>query len=412
MIQKSPIAAIIGAGLLLSACGGGGSSSGSGTPPQATPPPTGSGSDSIVVARVAGPLDPVQDQVSGGVFGPLSEAAAGTPLEAVIQCADETVTYNVLDLGDSVLAQLQATLLSGGGTALNPDPSAMTAALGSLAANMTQLLESLAGLGEGCTANLLALDRIASGTNPLAGTPLEPLGAALTPVLGQIATAVNNANNSDQDLQLTTIATAISQLNLALQNGLAQVPAEAYEAPVAGAALTTLSTALNDTTALLEAVLAYDGAATGAGVQVLLENTLVNLLTGVVPVRDFEAQAGQPGLISSQIEAGAAQLSALLGQTVGTVTTPVLSNTLAGALDPLLDPIENELLPTLLGPLGEALAGTGTGSASNPLAPVLGIVETVIGTLVGGIGGGDPVPVEDCPFAGLPLLSVLCGIGG
>lgn len=406
MIHKSPIAAIVGAGLLLSACGGGGG----GSTPQPTPPPTGADTDYIVVARVAGPLDTVQSQVSNGVFGPLAEAAAGTPLEGLIRCADETVTYNVLDLGDTVLAQLQATLLSGGGTPLNPDPAALTASLGSLAANLTQLLESLGGFGEGCTADVFALDRMASGGNPLEGTPLAPLGAALAPVLGQIATVVNNSDKTGQDLQLTTVAAAISQLNLALQSGLAQVPAEAYEAPVAGAALTTLSSALDDTTALLEAVLAYDGAATGTGVQVLLENTLVNLLTGVVPVRDFEELAGQPGLISGQVEAGAAQLAALLGQTVGTVTTPVLANTLGGALSPLLDPIENDLLPALLGPLSDALAGVGSGGGSNPLAPVLGIVQTVIGTLVGGIGGGGGSG-GDCPFAGLPLLSVLCGIG-
>ena len=407
MSQKFATAAIAGAGLLLGACGGGGGGGGDNTPP----PPEGTGTDYIVVSRVAGPLDPVQDQVSSGVFGPLADAAAGTPLEGVIQCADETVTYNVLDLGDTVLAQLQATLLSGGGTPLNPDPAALTAALGSLAANLTQLLESLAGLGEGCTADILALDRIDSGVNPLEGTPLAPLGAALGPVLDQIASVVNGSGNAGQDLQLTTVAAAISQLNLALQSGLAQVPAEAYEAPVAGAALTTLSTALDDTAALLEAALAYDGVATGAGLQVLLENTLVNLLTNVVPVRDFEAQAGQPGLISSQIEGGAAQLAALLGQTVGTVSTPVLANTLGGALDPLLDPIENELLPALLGPLTDALAGVGSGDPANPLAPVLGIVETVIGSLAGGIGGGG-LGGSECPFAGLPLLSVLCGNGG
>ncbi|MES0873842.1 hypothetical protein [Sinimarinibacterium thermocellulolyticum] len=402
MIRFSTIGAIVGAGFLLGACGGGGS------PPAA--PPSRSDTDYIVVARVGGPLDPVQDQVSSGVFAPLAEAAAGTPLEAVIRCADEVVTYNVLDLGDTVLAQLQATLLSGGGTPLDPNPAALTAALGSLAANLTQLLESLAGLGEGCTADILALERIDSGVNPLEGTPLAPLGAALGPVLAQIASLVNGSGNAGEDLQLSSVAALVAQLKLALQNGLAQVPAEAYETPIAGAALTTLSMALDDTSALLDAALAYDGPATGAGVQVLLEHTLVNLLTEVVPVRAFEAQAGQHGLISGPIESGAAQLAALLGQLVGTVSTPVLANTLGGALDPVLDPIENELLPALLAPLSEALAGIGGGGGGNPLGPVLGIVQSVLGTLAGGIGGG--AGGGDCPFAGLPLLSVLCGDGG
>jgi hypothetical protein len=235
-------------------------------------------------------------------------------------------------------------------------------------------------------------------------------------VLSQIAGAVNASDNNGTDLQLATVANLIQQLNIALQSGLAQVPAEAYEAPVAGAVLTTLSDALNDTSSLLGAVLVYNGAATGLQLQNLLENTLVNLLTGVVPVRELEDQAGQPGVISGQVEAAAAQLSALLGQTVGTVTTPVLSNLLGGALSPVLDPIENELLPTLLGPLSDALAGVGSGGSSNPLGPVLGVVDTVIGTLVGGLGGGGVggggIGGGDCPFAGLPLLSVLCEITG
>lgn len=399
---------LLGAGLVLSACSGSGSSAGGNTPP----PPDSSGNDNLVVARVAGPLDPVQDQVSTQVFAALAAAAAGSPLEAVIRCADETVTYNVLDIGDTVLTQLQASLLSGGGVPMSPDPAALTAALGSLAANLTQLLESLAGLGQGCTANLLALDRIQAGANPLAGTPLAPLGAALMPVLAQIAAAVNHSDNAGTDLQLASVANLIGQLNIALQNGLAQVPPQAYEAPVAGAVLTTLSDALNDTSSLLGAVLVYDGAATGAQLQNLLENTLVNLLTGVVPVRDLENQAGQPGLISGQVEAAAAQLSALLGQVVGTVATPVLSNLLGSALSPVLDPIENELLPTLLGPLSDALAGVGSGGSSNPLAPVLGVVQTVIGTLVGGLGNGLGIGGGTCPFANLPLLSVLCSLTG
>jgi hypothetical protein len=408
MMRNLAVLTLLGAALALSACGGGSNSSGGNSPP---PPAPGSDGGSIAVARVAGPLDPVQDEVSGKVFSALADAAAGTPLEAVIRCADETVTYNVLDIGDTVLLQLQTALPSGGSVPLEPDPAALTAALGSLAANLTQLLEALAGLGEGCTADLLALDRIESGDNPLAGTPLAPLGAALMPALAQIAAAVPASGNAGSDLQLTTVANLISQLNVALQTGLAQLPAEAYEAPVAGALLTTLSDALNDTTGLLDAVLAYDSAAAGLRTQNLVENTLVNLLTGVVPLRELETQAGQPGLISGQVEDAAAQLSDLLGQFVGTVTTPVLSNLLAGALSPVLDPIENEVLPALLGPLSEALAGVGSGGGNNPLAPALAAVEAVIGTLVGAIGDGG-VGGGACPFANLPLLSALCEVGG
>ncbi len=398
MFKQSLHAAAVGSLVFLAACSSG-SDSGNET----------ASSSTMTVSRVEGPLDPVQDQISGSVLAPLTDAVAGTPLEGVLRCTDETVTYNVLDIADTVLAQLQASALSGGGVPLDPNPQALAASLGSLAANLTQLLQALAGQGQGCSGDVIPLSQIDSGANPLAGTPLAPLGDAIGPVLAQIIALLNGNGRVDQDLQLSTVAALITQLNQALQSGLAQIPADAYAAPVVGGALTTLSLALNDTDALLSAVLAYDGVATGARLQTLLDHTLVNLLTEVVPVRLIEQQAGQPGVLSGPIESGVAQLADLLGTTVGTVSTPVLANVLGGALDPVLDPIENQLLPALLGPLGDALAGgTGTGLstdplAGTPLAPVLGIVSDVVGSLLGAGGSGS------CPFAGLPLLSTLCG---
>ncbi len=422
MFKQLASVAALSAGIFLTACGGGGGSDGGSNPaPQPTQPPVNASNGNVTVQRVAGPLDVVQNQISGSVLGQLGSTAEGTPLEGVLRCADETITYNLVDIADSALVQLQAAA-TGGGVGSGIDPSTLTANLGSLTANLTQLLQSLAGVGDGCLADVFALDSLAAGTNPLAGTPLAPLGTALAPVLGQIANALGESNRSGEDLQLSTVANLVSQLNTALQLGLSQIPAEAASAPVVGGVLSTLSTTLNDTTALLSAVAAYNGPATGTALQTLVQGVLVNLLTEVVPVRLFEEQAGQPGLISSQIEDGAAQLAALIGTTVGTVTTPIFSSVLGQALAPILDPIENDLLPALLGPLGEALGGLsggGLGSAGSPLAPVIGVIEGVLGSLLGGLGGigggggtGGGTGGSTCPFAGLPILGILCGIGG
>lgn len=406
IIRQCLTAAALSSLVFLAGCGGGSDAPATTTPPQP---------QSVDVARTAGPLDPVQDRVSESVLTPLGDAVVGTPLEGVIRCVDETVTYNVLDIADTVLVQLQATLQSGGGVPLSPDPQALAGSLTSLAANLTQLIESLAGQQGGCVGGAIALDRINPDSNPLAGTPLAPLGSALGPVLGQIVAVLNGSGSGGQDLQLSTVANLVAQLNLALQSALAQIPQDAYAAPVVGGALTTLSTALNDTSSLLSAVLAYDSAATRVQLQNILDNTLVNLLTEVLPVRAIEDQAGQPGLISDRIEDGAAQLAALLGSTVGTALGPVLDDVLAGALDPLLDPIENELLPALLGPLSDALAGglgggLGGGGplAGTALAPVVNLVSGVLGTLLGSANLGG----TQCPFATLPLLSALCGLTG
>ncbi len=417
MFKKILLASAVGAAFLLTGCGGGG---GSDTPTPTPPPTTQNGDGLIVSQRVAGPLDPVQAQLSG-VFGQLGTAVTGTPLEALVHCADETVTHGTLDLADTVLAQLQTSLINGGGVSMAPDPAALAASLGGIAANLTQLLQGLADTGGGCLASTFTLSQIgfATGTNPLAGTPLEPLGTQLGPVLSQIATVLDSYDGREEDLQLSQVSTLIAQLNAAMQTALAQIPADAYETPVVGGVLTTVSTALQDSTSLLGSVLAYNAAGTTAGLQTLLNNTVVNALTNILPVHMIEDQAGQPGVISGPIEAAVATFSAAVANAVGTVTTPALETLLAGVLEPVLDPIENGLLPAILGPLTDALTGglgggvpdLGNPLAGTPLAPVIDAVTGVLQGLLGSLGGGEGGEGgETCPFAGLPLLGSLCGL--
>ncbi|HEY1077801.1 MAG TPA: hypothetical protein VGE51_14010 [Fontimonas sp.] len=417
MFKKILLASAVGGAFLLTGCGG---SSGSDAPTPTPPPTTQNGDGLIVTQRVAGPLDPVQDQLSG-VFDQLGTAVVGTPLEGLVHCADETVTHGTLDLADTVLAQLQTSLINGGGVPMSPDPAALAASLGGIAANLTQLLQGLADTGGGCLASTFTLGQIGFATNPLAGTPLEPLGTQLGPVLSQIATVLDSYDDHEQDLQLSQVAALISQLNTAMQTGLAQIPADAYEAPVVGGVLTTVATALQDSNNLMGSVLVYNAAGTTAGLQTLLNNTFVNALTNILPVRLIEEQAGQPGSLSGPIETAVATFSSTVANAVGNVTTPALETLLDGVLEPVLDPIENGLLPTLLGPLTEALGGTGGAPdlgnplAGTPLAPVIdavtGVLQGLLGSLGGsGEGGEGGEGGETCPFAGLPLLGNLCGL--
>ncbi|MDD3762425.1 MAG: hypothetical protein PHP86_03940 [Nevskiales bacterium] len=403
MLEKIKAAAAVTSLVVLAGCGGGGGSDSS------TNTPTPSGNDgTVTVASVSGPLDPLQDQVSTGVFDPLSTSVKDTPLESVVQCADQVVNQDVLDIADSVLVSLQAAATGG---SLQPDPQAVAESLRAMVANMAQLLQALAADGTTCLSTTLSADQLADLASVLDGTPLAPLGDQLAPVLQQIIATIGGSGPVDGDLQLSTLATLVAQLNNALQFALAQIPAEAYDAPIVGGTLTTLSTALNDTTNLLYAVLTYDAATTNTALQTLLNNTVGNLLTNVVPLTTLEEQAGQPGALSGPILTATTQLAAAIGGAVGTILDPTFNQVLDGALAPVLDPIENEILPTIIGPIIDAIGGLGQGGdptgplSGTPLAPITNLLTSVLGTI--GLGGGN---TGSCPFANLPLLSNLCGL--
>lgn len=397
---------------LLAACGGGGGSGGSDTDTPSNP-----SNPSIGGKAVAGPLDPVQSQLSSSVIAPLADTLSGTPLESVLICADTIVNQNVLDLVDTVLTPLQSAAANPGAIS----QAALTDAMNSLVVNLSTLLQGLAGQASTCSADgSLSLAQLQQLLTALDGTPLAPLSTRLGPVLQQIATqlsAGSGGGNGGADLQLSTVAALVTQLNAALQAALAQIPAQAYEAPVIGGSLSTISTALNDTQALLNSALSYNAAGTSSALQSLLDHLIVNVTTQIVPLAAIEEQAGQPGVISSQIAQAANQLATLVAGTVGTVLTPAFDNLLNGALSPILDPIENQVLPAILGPLTAALSGGANGGAGGALggtvlAPVVNLVQQVLGTLTGGLGGGTGTGTgtgSSCPFANYPLLSILCG---
>lgn len=158
--------------LSLAACGGGGSSGATADPGTPTSDP---------VARAAGPLDPVQTQLESAVLAPLASALAGTPLEGVVDCANELVNYKILDTVDVLAGGLALSANPADLTSLDQtlDPDLLTQRVRAIAFDTTQLLLSLNDQGSTCASLGNSVEgsspaqQLLSGDNPLAGTPLN-----------------------------------------------------------------------------------------------------------------------------------------------------------------------------------------------------------------------------------------------
>jgi hypothetical protein len=390
--------------LLLAACGGGGS-----TDSTDAPSPSSSSSPTIVGKSASGVLDTVQSQITSSVVDPMSSAVSGTVLQSVLTCGNTLVNGDVLDMVDTVLASLQTSAANPG----DADPVALTGTLRSTVVNLTQMLESMAGQTVDCAQDWLSIERLNNLIANLEKTPLAPLAVALQPTLSHIIDVIGT-NSDAPPVPLTTIAQLVAQLNTSMQTAMANLPAGIRTTPIVGGTLTTVSSALTDISSVLGAATSYNAAATGTAVQNLLDHTLTNLLTVVVPVQSIEGQSGETGAISSQIIAATHQVSLLVGTSVGKVLDPLFNSKLLSALNPALAPLENLLLPAILGPITDALAnGTASGStggalAGSILAPVVNIVSGVLGGLTGDstTAGGT---TSTCVFAKIPLLAILCG---
>ena len=384
--------------------------------------------NNTVPEGVQGPLDQVQTPLQEEVFGQLVGAAAGTPLEGTLDCAGQAVVIDLIDVLDSIAL----ALMEG---AESQDPAA---AIDSAAGNIQFSLEELANDLPGALTALAGDDcNHGEGTdggedggeggsdNPLAGTPLAPLGDALAPVLGQFPSG--GGEGGDEDLDLQSLAAVVHELAVAFHGGLEMVPAEAKEAPIFGGLLTTLDVALMDLDTTMSHLGVYDGETAAQDLENTLNHLLINVLTQVVPVTFFEEQAGQQGAISGPITDGVNQLTAALGDNLLDAALPPLADALDDQLNVLLDPIENQLLPAILGPIADGIAGFGGsgggggdagGPTGTPLDLILGPLTDALSG--GGGGGAGPTgtpldlilgPILDaaggsgaaCPFAGTPL---------
>lgn len=187
-----------------------------------------------VAEGVTGPLDALQEPLNNDVFGALESAVVGTPLEGTLDCAGQAVVIDLLDVVDAIAAGLIEAAESGDPTlALSNASENIQFSLQELANDLPGALTALAG--EDCNGESGdGSGGFIDGSNPLAGTPLAPLGDALGPVLAGLPSP--NADQGD-DLDLQSLSALVHELSLAFQGGLQQVPAEAKEAPIFGGLL-------------------------------------------------------------------------------------------------------------------------------------------------------------------------------
>jgi hypothetical protein len=375
MLRKSLLVAAGFAALTLAGCGGSSSpGSGSGQQPQS----------------VAGPLDPVQTTLTQSVFGPLENATQGTPLQGVLVCADKSVNGNLLNVVDALLAGLQNP-----STLASQTPAQVQAQLKSLTGNLEGLLLSLANQGS-CGGALTG----SPGSNPLAGTPLAPLGDALLPVLQQVQGQLGSG-----PLSLAMLSSLFTQIQGALQLGLQQLPPSVTSAPVLGGVLSTLNTSLGNIASLINTV-GQDPANAPAAVKTTLQNLLNGITTQIVPLAFLQQSGGGSGPLSqvqAAIQSLAAQVQSALGGGGGNLGNLFTS----GNLSPIVAPVQ-QLVQQIVQPLKNALAGAGGSGnpVSNLLNTVLPALTNVLTGLLGGAGGGGGT----CLFANLPLLSGLCAV--
>ncbi|MDI3260027.1 MAG: hypothetical protein QJR02_10065 [Sinobacteraceae bacterium] len=390
MLKKFGLSLAAAAAVFLAACGGGSGDSSGGSNGGSQP------------QTVSGPLDTVQTTVSSAVLGPLESATANTPLVGVLVCTDAAVNGNLLDLVDALLNGLQnPSSLS------STTPAEVQAQLLQFAQNLGRLLTALSGQNA-CASGTSGGSGIPT-TNPLAGTPLAPLGDALLPVLQQIQSQLGGGGGSGQT-GFAELAALVTALNSALQTAVAQLPSSATSAPVISGVLVTLKDTLADVSGLLGAIAVDNKTAFTNTMQKTLYDVLVDVATQIVPATYLENQAGKPGTITGPVKQAASQLSAQLAEALSIGTSPLVDVLNSSQLAPVLGPIENQLLPAIVGPIIQALNGIGGGSGTitgTPLDGALAALTQVLGSLLGGGSGGGG---GTCVFANIPVLSTLCAV--
>jgi hypothetical protein len=409
MIKNILTAGAVAACLFAAGCGGGSGSDGSGSNPTSnTSNPSGT------VFTVDGPLQSVQTTLSSSLFTPLETATQGTALQGLLVCTDDVVNHNTLDVLNAVLNAAQNP------SAASTLPTQLQPLLIEITNNLGGLINALGG-SAGCGTASTGMPT----TNPLAGTPLASLGAELLPVLQQIqqqgalsgsSSSGSGSSSGTSASGLTDLATLVAELNTALQNGLAGVPASAYSQPVVGGVLTTLQSTVANLSAVVNAVAANNTPAFQSATQTLIDQLLVNVLTQVVPTSYIETQAGQSGSLTGPIDSAAATFAATVAAALTQGETQLQAAIDNSQLAPVLDPVVNQLLPAILGPITQALAspggsssssssGSGSSSSSDGSASLTTLLTQLTTALTGILGGSG----TSCVFASTPLAA-LCSL--
>ncbi|CAA0094858.1 hypothetical protein [Zhongshania aliphaticivorans] len=419
--NKGLLALTFSASLALTGCGGGGGGGG-GSSSSGNGGGDGGGSNEPLTtsySEVEGPLDAVQQPLSEQVLAPIVAGAAGTPLEGPVSCVTSFVVTDVLDVLDSVLANVDPATLSNPAALFGGAAANFQATVTELAADLPIALASLAG--EECTGGGSGGDS-SDPLAALAGTPLEPLAQALAPVL-----AMANGGGSGEAPSPSVL---LAQLSTAFSEGLAAIVAQDPTgqiggAPVLGGLLTTLEQALGDLSLTAIALEDMDVDATSAALSVTVENLLNGLLIDVVPIGFIEEQSGQGPIVSSQIQSAVASLTGLLGGGFGGLP----AGGFGSPADALFGPLSDTFLASLQSALAGGLAGGGAGSNVGGFGALLEVLAPLQALLSGGgdAGGDDGLtgtPLDillsplmaaidggagACPLAGTPL-DALCSV--
>jgi len=397
MLKKTLTTLALATSLLAAGCGGGSSSD--------------SGSGTAVQTRndVAGPLDVLQGPLSAQVLAPLATAVAGTPLAGVVNCLDQAVVADVLDVADAVALGL-APGASDPAAALSATAANVQAELGDLVADLQGLVASLAAGATGCSSNAAALPGLG---NPLTGTDFAALGSQLLPVLNSVQSQLAGGA-----LSLGQLSGLMSQVTQALNGALGLIPSDAANAPVVGGVLQVVSQAAADVQLIVAAAATGNPSTAATRVTTTVQNLLNGLLTEVIPIAQIESTSGRPGAVSNGVLSAVTQLTSVFSGGLGSLSNAGLASALTNPTSLLLNPFENDVLSLILAPIQSAISGGGTSLpivTGTPLDSVLGIVN---GVLSGGVGG-DPLTSllgsllgvlgNSCLLAGTPLAA-LCGV--
>jgi len=399
MFKKALLALTVAGSLVLTGCGGGG----------------GGGDDTAPEVKrndVAGPLDSVQGQLSSDVLAPLTQSLNGTPLAGVVNCVDQAVVNDVLDVADALALALQPG--ANPATALTGAAVDVQAELGDLVTDLQGLVLSLAGTA-GCANIPIPLGDL---TNPLAGTPLAALGEQLLPALAQASALLNGVGGAlPTQLSLGQLAGIVGQLQQAFNGVAGQIPAAAANAPVIGASLDVVSEALGNLQLTVGVAATGNVTGTADALTVTVTDLLDGVLTRVVPLDLIENAAGRPGVLTNVVHTAIDQLASILGSGLATLPTGTLGGQLSQGSLNRLQPFNASVLTDLLTQIQTTLAG-GVGSGTGgPTGTVLdGVLLTLTGLLTGPSGGGLLTGLlggllggVNCPLAGTPL-ALLCGI--
>lgn len=378
MIRQWLLAGALAACVIAAGCGGSDNSSNS------SDPSSSAGGTSVAVN---GPFTDTENTLSTDVMQLLEEATAGTALQGALVCTDDAVNHNVLDILNSLVTGLENP-----STLAKTTPAQVQSLLQELATNLGGLLNALAGKG-GCGAVTST-----PVTNPLAGTPLSTLGAALLPVLQQIQEDLQASASSGNITTIQDLAALVDALNGALKSALATLPSTVTSQPVLGGVLALLGDSVADLDTTVDAFAANNTSGFQNGVQSLLTDLLDDLLTQVVPLTYLEDKAGKPGALTTTIKGAVSSLAAAVAVALSEGEAALQNVLNSKALAPVLS-VVNTLLPKLLNPIIAALDGLSGGT----LDAVLGALNSALSALLGGSG-------KSCAFADIPLLSVLCGV--